>query len=228
MSTTERASSSSRVSEPIRSAFAQSTATTVRSAMSAGTSRRSSSSCMNAYSRGTGVEPDRNITTSLPSCRSASVIASKEPSASPSGFSWVTTRRRSLSRSAATTACRSLDVCVILGCELIDQAAHPHTVLDRRIVLERQLRSSLQSQLAGEPPLQDAVGGVEAAECRRPFLLGAEHADEDRRRAKVRRGIDAGHRHEADPGVLQLGQRLREHLPNRLIDASHALGHRTY
>src|SRR6185437_11233454 len=100
--------------------------------------------------------------------------------------SCVTTRKRSPPRSAATTACKSLDVCVILGCELIDQAAHPHTVLDRRIVLEGQLRSSLQPQLTREPRLQQSVGGVEASQRCRPFLLRTEHADEDRRVAQVR------------------------------------------
>src|ERR1700747_2456259 len=154
---------------------------------------------MNAYSRGTGAAPERYITTSLPTCRRPSVVASSEPRASPSGFSCVTTRKRSPSRSPATTACRSLDVCVILGCELIDQAANPHTVLDRRIVLEGQLRSSLQPQLACEARLPQPVSGVETAERRRAFPLRAEHADEDRRVAKVGRGVDSGHRHEADP-----------------------------
>ena len=56
---------------------------------------------------GSGTSPDRNMVTSLPSARSAIVVASSEPSASPSGFSWVATRKRSCSRIASATRVRS-------------------------------------------------------------------------------------------------------------------------
>src|SRR4051812_36663402 len=133
---------------------------------------------MNAYSRGSGGPPARYMTTSLPRSRSASVIASSEPSASPSGFSWVTTRKRSCSRNAAATACRSVCV-VILGSELVDQATHPHAPLDRRIVLERQLRGPLHSELPREAALQHAVRGLGPDERPQPLLLRAEHAHVD-------------------------------------------------
>src|SRR5436853_2463769 len=155
--------------------------------MSAGSSSCRPSSCMNAYSRGSGAGPERNISASLPSCLKPSDIASSEPSASPSGFSWVTTRKRSRSRNAATTACRSLDVCVILWCELVDQPAHSHAVLDGRIVLEGQLWGSFHAQLAREARLQQAVSGVEAAHRRGSLLLGPEHADEHGGVTEIRR-----------------------------------------
>src|SRR4029079_9120178 len=118
-----------------------------------GSSRRRPSSCMNAYSRGSGARPERNMSTSLPSWRRATVVASSEPSASPSGFSCVTTRKRSCSRNAAAIAWRSVDVCVILGCELVDELTHADTVLDGLIVLERQLGGPLQPQLLREARL---------------------------------------------------------------------------
>src|SRR6478672_12426032 len=95
------------------------------------------------------------MTLSLPSWSRASFIASNEPSASPSGFSWVTSRKRSFERIASATACRSLVVC-IWG-ELIDQLGHPDPALDRRIVFERQLGGPLHSQLSRHASLQDAV-----------------------------------------------------------------------
>src|SRR6188472_1149930 len=95
------------------------------------------------------------MTLSLPSWSSASLVASSDPSASPSGFSWVTSRKRSFERSASATACRSLVVCV--SGELIDQLGHTDPALDRRIVFEGQLGSPLHSQLARYPRLQDAV-----------------------------------------------------------------------
>src|SRR5437764_3998988 len=201
----------------MRSAFAQSTATSTSSAMSSGSERRSSPNGMNAYSRGTGDEPARYMAASLPSWRNASVVASSDPSASPSGFSWVTTRKRSRSRNAAAVACRSVAVCVISGCELVDQPAHPDAALDRRIVLEGQLGGPLEPQLPGDPRLQHAVGRLQPAHRRAPLLLGAEHADEDDRVPEIRRRVDPRHSHEPDPRVLELGQRLREDLPDGLV-----------
>src|SRR5713226_7316279 len=228
MSITSCARSIGVVSGPMRSAFAQSTATSVRSSISVGSSRTRPSSDMNAYSRGSGPSPARYMITSLPSWRRASVVASSEPSASPSGFSWVTTRKRSCSRNAATTACKSLDVCVIPWCELVDQCAHPHAALDRRIVLEGQERGPFHPQLARESRLQQPAGRVEPAQRRGLLLLRPEDADVDRRVPEIGRGDDARHGDEADPGVLELGQRLGQHLSHGLVHASHSFGHGTY
>src|SRR4029079_9682886 len=128
---------------------------------SSGRSRTSSSSGMNAYSRGSGVFPARYITASLPSCRSASVAASRDPRASPSGFSCVTTRKRSCCRSASAIAFRSVVCVIVVRRELVDQAGHAHAALDRRIVLEGQLGGSFQSELVSQPRLQDTVRGFQ-------------------------------------------------------------------
>src|SRR3954471_1024702 len=228
MSMTNRARSIGVVSGPIRSALAQSTATRVRSSMSAGSTRSRRSRCMKSYSAGSGPSPARYMRTSLPSCPSASFVASSDPSASPSGFSWVTTRKRSCSRNDATTACKSLDVCIILGCKLVDQPAHPYAVLDGRIVLEGQLGGPLHPQFAREPRLQYPVCGLEPAQRCGSLLDRAENADVDRRVAEVGRGVDSGDRHEADPRILQLGQGVGKHLAHRLVHASHSSGHGPY
>src|SRR5947209_19839972 len=99
------------------------------------------------------------MTTSLPSWRNASVVERSEPRASPSGFSWVVTRKRSLARSASATACRSA---VVLWGELIDELCHAHAALDRRIVLEGELGSSLHPEFACQPRLQQTVRSVES------------------------------------------------------------------
>ena len=80
-----------------------------RSPMSSGSSRSTSSSGMNPNSAGSGAVPERYISASLPSARSPSAIASIEPSASPSGFSCATTRKRSFEVSAASTPSRSVE-----------------------------------------------------------------------------------------------------------------------
>src|SRR6476661_2090477 len=166
------------------------------------------------------------MTLSLPSWSSASLVASSEPSASPSGFSWVTSRKRSFERIASATACRSLVVC-IWG-ELIDQLGHPDPALDRRIVFERQLRSSLHSQLACHARLQDAVRRREPVERLRALGLRAEHADEDASVPQVRRGLDTRDGHKSDPRVLQLAHSLGYNLADGLVDAAHPVPHSGY
>src|SRR5579872_992964 len=213
-------------SGPSRLSLAQSTASSTRSPASAGSVRLNSSSGMNAYSPGSGAPPARYMNASLPSWRSASVVASSEPSASPSGFSCVVTRKRSCERSASTTAARSASLLVVVICdEVIDQLRHAHTFLNRRIVLERQLRRALQSQLLREPSLQHAVRGVEPGEAARALLLGTQHADEHACVTEIRRRLDTGHRDEADARILERTERLGEHRAHRLVDAPHAVTH---
>ena len=63
--------------------------------------------------------PERYITTSFPSARRPSAAPSIEPSASPSGFSCVTTRKRSLVRIASATAFTSPSIRSVLCIALI-------------------------------------------------------------------------------------------------------------
>src|SRR5689334_2643663 len=130
------------------------------------------------------------MTLSLPSWSRASLVASSEPSASPSGFSWVTSKKRSCERSASATACRSL-VWVVWG-ELIDQLGHADPALDGRIVFEGQLWGPLHSELTRESRLQHAVRRLEPRERLPPLRLRAKHADEHARVPEIRRGLDAG------------------------------------
>src|SRR5918999_346187 len=118
---------------------------------------------MNAYSPGSGEPPARYMATSLLSCFSASDIASMEPSASPSGFSCVVTRKRSPARIASAARARSVAIVVVWG-ELIDQLGHAHAALDRRIVFEGQLRRPLHPQLARDARLEKPVRRLESAQ----------------------------------------------------------------
>src|ERR671924_355989 len=133
------------------------------------------------------------MTTSLPSCSSASFMASTDPSASPSGFSCVVTRNRSCLRISSATAARSVVSGLIWG-ELIDELGKPHPPLYGRIVLKRQLRSPLQVELPVHPGLEDAVVRLQARQRRLPGPLVAEHAHVDRRVAEIGARDDAGDR----------------------------------
>src|SRR5580765_8107414 len=112
------------------------------------------------------------MTLSLPSWSNATFVASRDPSASPSGFSCVVRMKRWWPRIASTTACSSL---VVVWGELIDQLRHPDPTLHRRIVFERQLRGPLQPELAGQGALQDGMRGLEAGEGLLPLPLVPEH-----------------------------------------------------
>src|SRR3972149_10135477 len=120
------------------------------------------------------------MTASLPSAASASLRARREPRASPSGFSCVMRRKRSCVRIASAIGSRSVLV-GFLGGELIDELGEPDAALHGRIVLEGQLRRSLQMKLPVDALLEDAVRRGEAGQ--RPGLpaLRAEPAGVDGR-----------------------------------------------
>src|SRR6266511_376997 len=133
--------------------------------------------------------------------------------------------KRSWPRIASATAVRSL--AVVWG-ELIDQLRHAHAALDRRIVLEGQLGRSLHSELLRESRLKHGVRRLKPGKCLRLFSLRPEDGDEDARMAEIGGRLNAGHGHEADPRILELPNRLREDLADRLVDATHAMGHARY
>src|SRR4051794_6981861 len=222
MSMVSGAWSSTDESGPSRDSLAQSRATSTRPSFSGGAPRSKPSRSMNEYSVGSGASPYRYISLSLPSASSASFAASSDPSASPSGFSCVTSRKRSFERSASETALRSS---FIAWRELVDQLTHADAALDRRIVFEGQLGSPLHFQLPGEAGLKNAVGRGEPVERLVSLPRGPEDTDEDRGLAQIGRSLDAGDRHEADPRILQLPHRLRDHLANGLVDAAHPVAH---
>src|SRR5579862_7787369 len=144
--------------------------------MSDGTARRRSPSSRKRYSPGSGASPGRYIAASFPISRSASEAARIEPSASPSGFSWPATRKRSLRRNTSATALSS--ACVIgrrVVDEFVDQLRHANPALDRGIVFERELRRLLQIELACDPRLQEAVRRLQTGEGGPPLTLVAEH-----------------------------------------------------
>src|SRR5256714_5204244 len=133
-------------------------------------------------------------------------------------------RKRSCERIASATAATSL---VVWG-ELINQLRHADPALDGRIVFERELRCPLQPQLAGQPALQDAVRRLQAGQALSLLLLGAEDADEDPRVPQIRRRLDSRHGDEPDPRVFELTDRLRQHLADGFVDASHPVAHHWY
>src|SRR5262245_2868934 len=219
----------------MRRALAQSTATSARSPMSSGSSRSTSSRPMKSNSAGMLAEPDRYMSASLPSSRRPSAIASIEPSASPSGFSCATTRKRSFEVSAASTPSRSVDAFSFVSCVirsaprryLVNELRHADAAFHGRIVFKREVWSPLEPELTSDTALQVGMGGFEPLERRLLLALVAEHRDVDLALAQVAGDRDAGDRDHPDPRVLQLAHRLGDDGPNSLVDTSHAFAHVT-
>src|SRR6187551_772976 len=231
MLTVRRASSTSRGST-IRLSWAQSTATSTRSAVSCGADRASpcASRPRKWYSPGSGAGPPRTITDSLPSASSARCVARSEPIASPSGLSWEVTTNRSFARSASTTASRSALIGLIQGWlllgrrELVDELGHAHPLFDRPVVDELEVRRPPQLELAIDRRLQHARGTGERLERPLTLLLRAEHAEPDLRVVEVARRLDRRDGHEPDPRVLERRDRLGDDLLHRPVDPPHPLG----
>src|SRR4051794_35465438 len=224
MSTTSCAFSRRAISGPSRRSFAQSSATTTWPVESGLGPRTIPAKSMNSYSFGMGTSPKRYMSASLPSSRSANVMARSEPRASPSGFSWVVTMKRSLLRRASATAARSASV-VFVFVELIDEPGEAHPPLYRRIVLKRQLWGSLQMELPVHAALKDAVGRLQTGEGRVALLRGSEHAHVHGGLAEIPARVHPRDRHEAYARVLEAADALREHRPQGFVHAPHPSGH---
>ncbi len=98
-------------------------------------------------------------------------MARSDPSASPSGFSWVVTTKRSCFSIAFAVAFISSVVV-----ELIEKLGKPRRTLCRPIVLKDKPRSALEVQLPVDLLLQDAVRALERGEASLAAPLRAEHA----------------------------------------------------
>ena len=81
-------------------------------------------------------------------------------------------------------------------------------------------RSSRASAPAGRRAPPRARPG-----CSRRFFSPPSTLTKTRRVPEIGRGLDAGDGDEADARVLELADRLGEHLAKRLVDAAHPLGH---
>ena len=152
---------------------------------------------------------------------SASFVASSEPSASPSGFSWVVTRKRSCARIASATACevtRALSSGASSSISCVMRT--PRSTVGSYSKVSCGVRFSRSSRR--EPRLEDAVRGRRApASVRLALPLRAEHADVDASPGGGRARLDAGDGDEADARILQLADRLREHLAHAPRYAAH-------
>src|SRR5262245_35485093 len=199
MLTTSGARSTSATSDPRRSRFAQSTAISTRPAATSSGSepRMRSPSGMKWYSRGSGTSPVRYMTASLPSWSSASLVASIDPRASPSGASCVETTNRSCGLIASAAAAGS----VVDWGDIVDEPRHANPALDRRIVLEGQARSPFEAELVVEARLQIAVCGLEPFESLVAPALGPQHAHEHTCLTEIGRGLDTRYGDEADARV---------------------------
>src|SRR5664279_4122495 len=184
----------------LRSRLPQSRKTTVRSPRSAGGSVTRPSSEKKLYSWGSGSSPaSMNIRQSLPIAVRISRMATSEPRASPSGFSWVTTISFWAPRSSLRISSRSdrlplvvivapLEVLRDLG---VEQLADAHPAIDGVVVLEGERRRVLEAQFGRHTMLQVALRGAQTVDAGRALGVVSEHAHIYARIAQVGAGLDS-------------------------------------
>ena len=211
----------------------QSRNTTVRAAMSSGGCwirpiQREEA----VLARQRQVVGETNITESLPSAISRPCIATSEPSASPSGFSWVASTKRGPRGSAAAPARAwpgRRSSALIAHARPRRSARRP--AAPGRSCRRRGTRASACASGAARPRCGPAGSRARCAGPRacpraraaRGAAVGAEHAHVDARMAQVWACSDVGHGHESHTRVLQLScDRIAEDLANRLVDPAHA------
>ena len=157
----------------MRSMLPQSRKTTVRSAMSAGGSWKTSSSGRKRYSIGSGNSfAARNITESLPSWVSrwcmpeqraervavGALVGGQQEAVAVAQLGGDALERRWSRRPAPRSLARRLLL------EQLARSASP--CLDRVVVVEGQGRRPLHPRLGGDPRLDHAVGGAQALQRR--------------------------------------------------------------
>src|SRR5262245_25206909 len=233
----------------VRSMLPQSRKISARSTTSAGGSWKTSSSGRNRYSTGSGnSQAGRNITESRPSWPRMWCIASSDPRASPSTPLCVVIRNRPPERSSSATFARaasrspslggalsaslitapgpetgSTSIRLITSAGRVEQFRDPHPPLRGVVVVEAERRRPLEPHLARDRRLQYPVRGAQRGQGLLPGLVVAEHTDMDARGAQVGAGVDGGHGHESDSGIVELGRDLvPDHLAHELVHSSHA------
>src|ERR1700761_24367 len=186
-----------KASAGLRSMLPQSRNTIVRSPTSAGGSETSPSRGRKPYSWGSGRSwASMNMTQSLPISVRIARIATSEPIASPSGFSWATTTSRPASRSSERTRSRAersplavTGLLLGLALLLVDQLRDAHPLVHRVVVLEGERRRVLERQLIGEAPLEEAVGRAQAIHAGHALGVAAENAHVDASVAEIGAGL---------------------------------------
>src|SRR5579872_92541 len=210
----------------LRSRFPQSRNTIVRSSRSSGGAVTRPSSGRKSYSCGSGnSDSAMNISESLPRELSTLCIATSEPSASPSGCSWVIAISLAAERSSSRTRARSGPdpLSPIVRMLLVEQLGDAHPSLHGFVEAEGQQRRVLERQLRGEPALEEPVRSLQRLQRLLALGLVAEDAHIYARVAQVGAGFDCRHGYEADSWVGEIfGDRIAEDRPHRLVDASHA------
>src|SRR3954451_3357204 len=168
-----------------------------------------------------------NMTLSLPSAVSTLCMPTSEPSASPSGFSWVTSTKRCAERISARTCSREeVPPFSLIAGHLAQDLLDARGALGGVVIDELEGGRALHPQLAAHARLQDPVGGLQPRQRRLALLVGAQDADEHPRMAQVGTRLYVGDGHESDAGVLEvLKNCVAQHLAHRLVDATHARAH---
>src|SRR3989339_477537 len=161
----------------------------------------------------------------FPIPRKARAIASSDPIASPSGFSWHATRKRSLSRRTRQIAERSPLIRTLLPLrDFPEDRVDPGAAVERVVVVELQFGGVSQAEAMGELPPQEPGGPAERLGHGRTLFFRHESGVVHVGDPKVGRDGNLGHGDRRHPGVVHPPlQEEGELFPDPLTDTRGAI-----
>src|SRR5579863_168472 len=127
-----------------------------------------------------------HTTAPLPRRRSSRASPSSEPMASPSGLTWLVSRKRLPCRILRSRSSGAF----VAGIEALQKVGNGLAVLGAAVELEMQLRRHPQPQAAGELGAQEAAGVLERGDGALSLLLGAQGREPDHRLVQVGGDVD--------------------------------------
>src|SRR6267143_160032 len=106
------------------------------------------------------------------------------------------------------------------GPHLLEERLDARGMLERVVGTELEVRGDAQLEVLAQPVAHETPGAVQRRHRRLPLRVVAQDRDEDLGRAQVLRRLNLGHRHEAEPRVLELAlQQHRNFFFDELVDA---------
>src|SRR5215218_714304 len=131
--------------------------------------------------------------------RSRRASPSSEPMASPSGLTWLVSRKRLPCR---TLRNRSSGAFIPPIVQALQKVGNPLAVLGPAVELEDELGSRARAEPVSQLRAQEPLGMPEAFDRLLPLFVGAQRRYLDRRPPQVRSHLDRGHVDQPDARIL--------------------------
>src|SRR6185436_7428967 len=148
-----------------------------------------------------GVSSRFHTTAPLPMRRSRRASPSSEPMASPSGLTWLVSRKRLPWR---TLRSRSSGAFIPPILQALQKVGNPLAVLGPTVELEDELGGRARAEPVGQLGAQEPLGMPQTLDGLQPLFLGAERRHLDHRPSQILADLDRGHVDQPDARVVHV------------------------